>query len=561
MECTSLDRDQIDALRDGDLATAFGSSFEGLHLHDPVTLPGGRMKLVHRVTEIDPNGGRYGIGAITAEADIRADDWFLTCHFVDDKVMPGTLMYECCLHTLRIYLLRMGWVADAADVAYEPVAGVRSRLKCRGQVLDTTRVVRYEVSIKEYGYGPEPFAIVDALMYADDKAVVEINDMSVRLAGLSREQLAATWNAREAQAQPRAIYDRESILAFSTGKPSQAFGLPYQVFDEQRTIARLPRPPFQFLDRVTDVRGTPFEMKAGASCVAEFDVTADAWYFAENRQRRMPYAILLEAVLQPCGWLAAYVGSALTSEENLKFRNLGGEAVQSEEVFAGDDTLSTSARLTDVSSSGGMIIQHYTYRMTNRADRVVYEGTTYFGFFSARALAEQIGIREARPFEPGTPIPGHTQQFEAPRTAPFAADKLRMVETIDRYEPDGGPHGLGLILGSIGVDPSMWFFKAHFYQDPVWPGSLGLEAFQQLLKVVAVKRWGLGPDAEFSTMPLGARHRWIYRGQIIPSNSTMQVQACVTAVEDDRRRLTAEGFVSVDGVPIYQLHDFALEAH
>jgi hypothetical protein len=41
----------------------------------------------------------------------------------------------------------------------------------------------------------------------------------------------------------------------------------------------------------------------------------------------------------------------------------------------------------------------------------------------------------------------------------------------------------------------------------------------------------------------------------------MQVQACVTAVEDDRRRLTAEGFVSVDGVPIYQLHDFALEAH
>ena len=96
---------------------------------------------MHRVTEIDPHGGRYGIGSITAEADIRPDDWFLTCHFVDDKVMPGTLMYECCLHTLRIYLLRMGWVADAADVVYQPVAGVRSRLKCRGQVLDTTRVV------------------------------------------------------------------------------------------------------------------------------------------------------------------------------------------------------------------------------------------------------------------------------------------------------------------------------------------------------------------------------------------------------------------------------------
>ena len=41
------------------------------------------------------------------------NDWFhMTCHFVDDRVMPGTLMYECCLHALRIYLMRMGWVAN-----------------------------------------------------------------------------------------------------------------------------------------------------------------------------------------------------------------------------------------------------------------------------------------------------------------------------------------------------------------------------------------------------------------------------------------------------------------
>mgnify|MGYP003352528748 CR=1 FL=1 len=33
--------------------------------------------------------------------------------FVDDRVMPGTLMYECCLHTLRVHLLRLGWIAEA----------------------------------------------------------------------------------------------------------------------------------------------------------------------------------------------------------------------------------------------------------------------------------------------------------------------------------------------------------------------------------------------------------------------------------------------------------------
>ncbi len=52
---------------------------------------------------------------IRAEADIHSDDWFLTSHFCDDHVMPGTLMYECCLHTLRIYLLRMGWVGESGE--------------------------------------------------------------------------------------------------------------------------------------------------------------------------------------------------------------------------------------------------------------------------------------------------------------------------------------------------------------------------------------------------------------------------------------------------------------
>ena len=68
------------------------------------------MRLIDRVVELDPAGGRYGLGKIAAEADVHPDDWYLTCHFVDDRVMPGTLMYEYCLHTLRVFLLRLGWV-------------------------------------------------------------------------------------------------------------------------------------------------------------------------------------------------------------------------------------------------------------------------------------------------------------------------------------------------------------------------------------------------------------------------------------------------------------------
>ncbi|MEZ4270803.1 MAG: hypothetical protein R3C68_05040 [Myxococcota bacterium] len=64
-----------------------------------LTIPGDMMRLVHRVDTVEPTGGEYGRGRIVASADIDPTDWFLTCHFIDDRVMPGTLMYEYCLHT------------------------------------------------------------------------------------------------------------------------------------------------------------------------------------------------------------------------------------------------------------------------------------------------------------------------------------------------------------------------------------------------------------------------------------------------------------------------------
>jgi 3-hydroxymyristoyl/3-hydroxydecanoyl-(acyl carrier protein) dehydratase len=449
------------------------------------------MRLVDRVPLIDPTGGRFGLGMIRGEADIRPEDWYMTCHFVDDRVMPGTLMYECCLHTLRIFLARMGWVGEEAEVACQPVPGVASKLKCRGQVIESTKTVTYEVSIKEIGYRPEPYVIVDAIMFADGKPIVEITDMTLRMTGLDRPRLEAIW----AKEHRPALYDTSRILAFAVGKPSEAFGDPYRIFDEGRTIARLPGPPYQFLDRVVEVAGEPWQMVAGARAVAEYDVPADAWYFDADRQEVMPFAVLLEAALQPCGWLAAYVGSALTSEVDLSFRNLGGSAVQLLPVGREIGTLVTEAVLTKVSKSGGMIIQQFDITMTDGRE-LVYQGETTFGFFSKQALANQVGIRDALLWDE---TEGDPEAFDFPAAAPFPDDRWAMIDRVEEYHPTGGPHGLGFIKGTKTVDPTEWFFAAHFYQDPVCPGSLGLESFQQLLKVVAWKRWGLGPGTAFES--------------------------------------------------------------
>jgi 3-hydroxymyristoyl/3-hydroxydecanoyl-(acyl carrier protein) dehydratase len=64
---------QVQALRRGDLSGCFGDAFAGIFLADSLKLPGGRMKLIDRVLELEPDGGRYGLGRIRAEADIHPD--------------------------------------------------------------------------------------------------------------------------------------------------------------------------------------------------------------------------------------------------------------------------------------------------------------------------------------------------------------------------------------------------------------------------------------------------------------------------------------------------------
>jgi 3-hydroxymyristoyl/3-hydroxydecanoyl-(acyl carrier protein) dehydratase len=141
---------------------------------------------------------------------------------------------------------------------------------------------------------------------------------------------------------------------------------------------------------------------------------------------------------------------------------------------------------------------------------------------------------------------------------------LRMVERIELFEPAGGPSGLGLIRGATPVDPLAWFFRAHFLDDPVWPGSLGLESFWQLLQVAAARRFGRLPGRHdagttlFESPAVGVEHSWVYRGQILPTHREVTAQAVVTSIDERERLLRADGHLFVDGRVIYQVNDFAV---
>jgi 3-hydroxymyristoyl/3-hydroxydecanoyl-(acyl carrier protein) dehydratase len=190
----------------GDAGACFGQPFETIELPEALRLPGGPYAIdPSHPRSLDPLGGRFGKGICTAEADIHPDDWFLTCHFVDDMVMPGTLMYECCAHTSAGAADAHGMGHRQADVAYEPIAGIDCRLKCRGPVTPATRHVHYTVEIKEMGYHPEPYVIADAHMHADGHYIVFFKDMSMQMTGVTQTEIEAFWHTISSAAMSKKL--------------------------------------------------------------------------------------------------------------------------------------------------------------------------------------------------------------------------------------------------------------------------------------------------------------------------------------------------------------------
>jgi acyl transferase domain-containing protein/3-hydroxymyristoyl/3-hydroxydecanoyl-(acyl carrier protein) dehydratase/NAD(P)-dependent dehydrogenase (short-subunit alcohol dehydrogenase family)/acyl carrier protein len=369
--------------------------------------------------------------------------------------------------------------------------------------------------------------------------------------------------------KPGPLFDREAILSFAQGLPSQAFGEKYRMFDKDRQIARLPRPPYFFMDRILTADHPQWEMQPGGWIETEYDVPEDAWYFNANHTHTMPLCILMEIALQPCGWLAAYAGSALHSDARLYFRNLGGKARLMGHVSKDAGTLTIQTRMTDVFKAGDMIIQEFDLTVTNRGKRI-YQGTTRFGFFTAQALAEQKGIRNTTlaldtPPSPQTPLMVFDTASPLTPDDPatginkgMPASALCMVDQIDMLESSGGNFGRGYIRATKKVSPTEWFFDAHFYEDPVCPGSLGIESFLQTLRFFLLKTFNIDSGTHTPQLMTDQAHEWIYRGQIIPANQKVTIHTHIREVSETALAysVTADGALCVDGLPIYEMKQF-----
>jgi len=201
-------------------------------------------------------------------------------------------------------------------------------------------------------------------------------------------------------------------------------------------------------------------------------------------------------------------------------------------------------------------------------DRPVYEMTTVFGFFPPEAFDDQVGLRVDTAHEAQLDLGATPFVDLTARPDRYCAGTLRlagpMLLMLDRAAvmPDGGEAGFGVVVGAKDVDITEWFFKAHFFGDPVQPGSLGIEALLQLLQFYLIDS-GVADGVEaprFEPISVGMPLTWKYRGQVTPKNRLITSVMEITEVGTDAVGpfVVGKGSLWCDGLRIYEVKNMGM---
>jgi PfaB family protein len=559
---TNFDRAELLALSAGDLTTCFGPQYEQPGRNQSLRLPGGDMLMIDRVVDIQPDGGPWGLGCVTAEHDLAPDNWYFPCHFKDDEVMAGSLMADGCVQLMQFYLMYLGFQTHTTDARFQPIPDLPQVVRCRGQVTPTTGKLIYRMEITEIGLTPRPYAKANIDIILNGKIIVNFKDLGLQLVEKNPPAPLTTKKA--------ALFDERHITEFAVGSLAACFGPEYATYDTRRA-PRTPNGDLQLFSRVLSVNGTRGQVVANSSLVTEYDVPQHPWYCDQNAYPTIPYSILMEIGLQPCGFLSAHLGSTLPyADEDFYFRNLDGNGKLLRDIDLRGKTITNNVKLLSSTAIQGIIIQKFAYELSH-GGQPFYAGEAAFGYFKGEALADQVGLDRGNSPAPlahslSVPIKLDLRLpdlFRAKNDQPFyrlSGGQLHMLDEV-QIIPAGGKFSQGYVYAHKNINPRDWFFRAHFRQDPVMPGSLGVEAMLQALQAYAMQI-GIGREFRSPRFAHAKDHNtiWKYRGQIVPDNKDMSLEMHIAKIETTPGCITLHAQASLwkENLRIYEINSLAL---
>lgn len=362
------------------------------------------------------------------------------------------------------------------------------------------------------------------------------------------------------------MYDGDMVETFAMKRVADCFGENYALYDHKRT-PRIPNGDLMLISRIVDIQGERYQSVKGTYIHAEYDVPADAWYFGDSPYPVMPYSLYMEIALQPCGFLSAYHGPTLPYPDmDFYFRNLDGKGILHEDVDLRGRTITNIVTMLGSTAMSGIIIQKYSFKLYDE-DLLFYEGESSFGYFEKAALASQAGLDNGKSAPLWQTSADQNRLITLNHNAIVGSGFMTLphgqLDLTDRLMmmPNGGLFNAGYAYASADVVASDWYFKNHFHQDPVMPGSIGVETALQAVQAYAIET-GLGRQfrtPRFAQVGGGHTVTWRYRGQML-SPATLHAEIHIKRIERGQHAITIIGDAHIwrDNLRVYEIKDLAL---
>ncbi|MFK7826721.1 MAG: hypothetical protein AB8G05_21445, partial [Oligoflexales bacterium] len=520
-------KEQVLAFSQGKIFECFGTGFEKTlsHWHTPM-IPGSQKCLIDQVQVCEREGGPWKRGYLKAHFQLDPDTGFLIDPSKNDPSVLNPLVLDAFVQNLSFFMSYLGFTVERDAWRFKLLEKENFSIIQHSELPLNSHLIQYEVFIEEVIEKPVPR--VDAYILA------KVDDINWFLAEKIALELVPDFDllqdlipvVKEFPGKNKEFpFDSKSLMACALGAPKSAYTI-YQDFPCYRRIPRLPAPPYHFCTQVRSFQGEWGRLQEGANVEMEYHFDASDWYFADDR--KIPFSIFLEIALQPCLWLSSALGSANISDEDLFLRNLNGKARLDADVDAESGIIYSKVRLNKISKIASMFVQSFEIAcFLDGAREPFFSLSSDLGLLPRQALEKQLGFLTEPEEDEFLQIASNIQVNLAENPEAYMGGKLRlqanrllMLDRVTYCDLQGGSQGLGFLVAEKDINAKEWFFKSHFFNDPVMPESLEIEGALQLLRFFCIEK-GLAKTAQsprWELVSIGREIKWKIRGHVEPEN-------------------------------------------
>jgi 3-hydroxyacyl-[acyl-carrier protein] dehydratase/trans-2-decenoyl-[acyl-carrier protein] isomerase len=141
-------------------------------------------------------------------------------------------------------------------------------------------------------------------------------------------------------------------------------------------------------------------------------------------------------------------------------------------------------------------------------------------------------------------------EYFSPGSGILPKPPMLMFDRITLITEQGGKFGNGQVIAELDIKPNLWFFGCHFQDDPVMPGSLGLDGMFQLTGFFLTHLGFKGKGRALGCKTLK------FFGEILPNNKLVRYIIDIKRIFNlQMKMIVSDGRIEVDDNTIYTCED------